>query len=89
MPEDPKKLYDIASGNAPTSVNTAILHVRVQGRSRDIALDLLDISHASSNETIKDAVARFMEIEPNLFRFTVVERHENGNMTLRPEAVFG
>lgn len=88
MSEDPKKLYDAASGKA-TAANTAVLHVRVQGRSREIALDLLDISTASPDDVIKESVARFMELTPAAFRFTVVERHDNGNMTIRPEAVFG
>ena len=87
MSEDPKKLFDAASANA--SAKTAILHVRIQGRSREIALDLLDISQASPDDLVKEAVARFMELSPALFVHTVVERHDNGNMTLRPEAVFG
>ena len=89
MSEDPKKLFDAASGNASATTKTAILHVRVQGRSREIALDLLDISPASPDDVVKEAVARFMELTPATFRHTVVERHDNGNMTLRPEAVFG
>ena len=87
MSEDPKKLFEAANRN--DSVNTAVLHVRIQGRSREIALDLLDISTASSDDVVKNSVARFMELSPDLFKHTVVERHDNGNMTLRPEAVFG
>lgn len=84
MSEDPQKLF-----NAAQSSSAAVLHVRVQGRSRDIAVDLLDISAASSDEAIRNAVAAFMEIPIDLLKHTVVERHENGNLTIRPEAVFG
>ncbi len=88
MANDPQKLFD-AAGGKQTTESSAVLHVRVQGRSRDISLDLLDIDPGSSDETVKNAVANFMEMSPELLKNTVVERHENGNMTLRPEAVFG
>lgn len=86
MTEEAKKLYEIASN---TAVKSAVMHVRVNGRSRDIALDLLDISPSSPDEYIREKVAAFMELSPKDLEFTVVERHENGNMTVRPEAVFG
>lgn len=87
MNDEARKLYENATGSGNSTAT--VLHVRVQGRSRDIALDLLDIGPTSSDEMVRQAVARFMEIEPATLRDTVIERHENGNMTLRPEAVFG
>lgn len=87
MTEDLKKLYDQAT-NQPQAAG-ALLHVRVQGRSRDIALDLLNITPASPDEAIRNAVGNFMELPPAQLQHTVIERHENGNITLRPEAVFG
>ncbi|HEY9776073.1 MAG TPA: hypothetical protein V6C81_20085 [Planktothrix sp.] len=77
-------LYERATtGNAG-----AVIHVRVNGRSRDIALDTLGLSASSADDAVRNAVANFMELAPaNLS--AVIERHENGNMTLRPEAVFG
>ncbi len=89
MAEDPNKLYNAASGIETDKARGPVLHVRVQGRSRDIALDLLGVNAASPDEAIRNSVAQFMEIEPVMLRSTVVERHENGNITLRPEAVFG
>ena len=86
--DDLKRLYDRATGNEPTSTGP-VLHVRIQGRSRDIALDLLDIGVGATDDAIRNAVARFMELPPEQFRATVIERHENGNITVRPEAVFG
>ena len=88
MTEELKNLYNTAT-NAPQTDATPIMHVRVQGRSRDIALDLLGVTGASSDEAIRAAVGNFMELPPQILASTVIERHENGNMTLRPEAVFG
>ncbi|HEY9716516.1 MAG TPA: hypothetical protein V6C69_03525 [Trichormus sp.] len=85
---DANKLYERASGRSnPT--DALVIHVRIMGRSRDIALSTLDIGANSSDEVIRDSVARFMEVAPAQLRNTVIERHEGGNMTLRPEAVFG
>lgn len=86
MTEDPKKLYELANN---TAVKSAVMHVRVNGRSRDIALDLLEISPNSPDDLIREKVAAFMELPVADFINTVIERHENGNMTVRPEAVFG
>lgn len=68
---------------------TAVLHLRFDGRSRDIALDVLDVGTASSDTVIKAAVARFVDVGVAELSDHIVERHENGNLTLRPEAVFG
>lgn len=89
MAEDPNKLYNAASGVNSDTARGPVLHVRVQGRSRDIALDLLGINSSSPDENIRSAVAAFMEIAPAMLGNTVIERHENGNLTVRPEAVFG
>ena len=83
---DANNLYERAVGNKASS---AVMHVRVMGRSRDIALDLLDVGSHSTDEAVRSAVARFMEIAPAQLTGTVLERHSDGNMTLRPQAVFG
>jgi hypothetical protein len=89
MTDELKNLYNVAT-NAPTApTSETVLHVRVQGRSRDIALDVLGLTGSASDEAIRTAVANFMELPPETLTSTVIERHPNGNLTLRPEAVFG
>lgn len=83
---DARQLYDRATN---TEQNQLVLHVRAMGRSRDISLDALDINPSSTDEVIRQAVARFMDVSEAELRGTIIERHENGNLTLRPEAVFG
>lgn len=71
------------------SAGGAVLHIRYEGTSRDIPLDLLRLSAGASDEELRAAVALYLDIrESNLARY-VVERHPNGNFTLRPEALFG
>lgn len=85
--DDIQNMYNRATGTDTEA--GPVLHVRVQGRSRDIALDLLELTPASSDADVRAAVARFMELPPAQLNNTVIERHENGNITVRPEAVFG
>ncbi len=69
--------------------DSALLHLRFEGRSREIALDVLDVGVASTDAAVRNAVATFLDIPVSNLQAYVVERHENGNLTLRPEAVFG
>ena len=67
----------------------AVVHIRFDGRSRDIPLGDLDVGPLSTDEAVKDAVARHLEVPKNRLRDYVIDRHETGNLTVRPEAVFG
>jgi hypothetical protein len=67
----------------------AVVHVRFDGRSLDIPLPDLDIGPGSGDADIKRALARHLEVPEAKLRDYVVDRHETGNLTVRPEAVFG
>jgi hypothetical protein len=43
----------------------------------------------SSDRDVRSALARYFEVPLRKFAPYVVERHANGNITVRPEAVFG
>lgn len=81
---DPRVLYNQAADRTGP-----VLHIRFQGKSRDIALEILTVETGSADDVIKAAVANFLDIGIEELKGTVIERHENGNLTLRPEAVFG
>ncbi|MBI5368807.1 MAG: hypothetical protein HZA54_17360 [Planctomycetes bacterium] len=66
-----------------------VLHVRFDGVSRDLPLERLDLGPGASDETVRAAVARVLELSPERLAGYVVERHATGNLTVRPEAVFG
>ena len=82
---DPRDLYTHATNASDSNV----MHVRFQGSSRDIALDILEVEPGTADEQIKRAVAAFLDVEISKLDSMVIERHENGNMTMRPPAVFG
>jgi hypothetical protein len=67
----------------------AVVHIRFEGRSMDVALSDLDVGPDSSDAAIKRALAKYFETTPNRLRDYVIDRHETGNMTVRPAAVFG
>lgn len=68
---------------------SAVLHVRYAGRSFDVPLSLLDAGPGSDDGQVKRMLARHLEMHESKLIDYVVDRHPNGNMTLRPEAVFG
>ena len=74
-------------GNQPPS--GPVVHVRAMGRSHDIPLGLLDLGSASTDAQVKSAVAGYLSQPTQTLDAFVVERHDNGNLTVRPEAVFG
>lgn len=65
------------------------LHIRFEGRSLDIPLSDLDVGTLSADREIKQALAVYLDVAVGKFRNYVVDRHETGNLTIRPEAVFG
>ncbi len=70
-------------------LNDAVVHVRFEGRSRDVPLRDLDLGPRSTDADVKRALARHLGVPEAKFRDYVIDRHETGNLTVRPEAVFG
>lgn len=66
-----------------------VVHIRFEGRSLDVAQGVLDVGAASSDNEIKRALAGYLETQESKLRDYVIDRHDTGNMTVRPEAVFG
>ncbi|HEV7301676.1 MAG TPA: hypothetical protein VGN72_20225 [Tepidisphaeraceae bacterium] len=66
-----------------------VLHARYGGRSFDVPLQALDLTGASPDREVKQRLAGYLEVNPRQLDAYVVDRHTNGNLTLRPEAVFG
>lgn len=66
-----------------------VLHIRYAGRSFDIPLSDLDLGTASHEADIKRRLAEYLNVSTAKLRDYTVDRHETGNLTVRPEAVFG
>jgi hypothetical protein len=74
---------------AERPIGVAVVHIRFDGRSLDIPQGELDVGPASSDNDIRTALARHLEVAPAKLRDYVIDRHDTGNLTVRPEAVFG
>ena len=72
-----------------TSAQEHFVHVRFEGQSWDIAFSVLDLGDFSSDQDVRQALANYLQVPLNKFASYIVQRHANGNITLRPEAVFG
>lgn len=72
-----------------SSMAESVIHVRFAGRSLDVPLGALDAGGRMDDRQVKRSLARYLEVPEAQLRDYVVDRHENGNLTVRPEAVFG
>ena len=75
--------------NELTPSQERVVHVRFEGQSWDIAFGVLDIGNLSSDQEVRQALADYFKVPVGKFAPYVVQRHSNGNITVRPEAVFG
>ena len=71
------------------SAHAPAVHVRFGGKSHRLSIAQLRLPANASNNGIKEAVANWLEVPVAQLNFHVIERHENGNFTVRPQAVFG
>ncbi len=71
------------------SAHAPAVHVRYGGHSQRLSVAQLGLPANADNHALKAAVARWLEVPVAHLNFHVVERHDNGNFTLRPQAVFG
>jgi hypothetical protein len=70
-------------------IEQAMVHVRFDGRSWTVPATTLAISVRADDEEVKRAVAAYLEVAVTELAQYVVERHATGNITVRPEAIFG
>jgi hypothetical protein len=78
------------SASVPAQLKqSAIAHIRFDGKSLDVPLIELGVIDPGSEPEIRRAVARHLEVSEERLRDHVLDRHETGNVTLRPQAVFG
>ena len=68
---------------------TPMVHVRFDGRSYTIPATDINIDTRADDKSVRLAMAMYFDVAIERFAFYVVERYVNGNITVRPEAVFG
>ena len=64
-----------------------IVHVRFADAEFDISMPGLELGENSSDHEVKQALAGYLDVPSYRLDGYVIDRHENGNLTLRLEAV--
>lgn len=68
----------------------ATLHIPYEGRYVDIHQEDVDLGDLSTDQDIRRAVAMYFEQPVEKFNAMAVEKNpETGDITLRPQAIFG
>ncbi len=66
-----------------------MIHVRFQGRSYDLTDTMLGLERSRDEEAIRRRLARFLEVPDRELDAYVVDQRPNGDIVVRPEAVYG
>ena len=66
-----------------------MIHVRFEGRSFDFTEGQLGVQTLTSDQELKERLARRLEVSPDSLQPYVVDRTQRGDMIVRPEAVYG
>jgi hypothetical protein len=66
-----------------------MVHIRFEGRSLDVTEAQLGIATAMSDITVKEQVSRHLDVNTDRLSAYVVDRRPNGDLIIRPEAVYG
>ena len=64
-------------------------HRERDGVIEEIGSDGPDLDGLGTDRDVRQALAQYFDLPVQKFAPYVVERHANGNITVRPEAVFG
>ena len=65
------------------------IHVRFNGRSDTFDCGTFGISTITSDDEIKEKLAHYYDQEKDALDNLVIEHLANGNITVRPQAVYG
>lgn len=65
-----------------------VVHVRFADSDFDISMPGLELGSTSSDDEVKQALAFYLDVPSYRLDEYVIDRHENGNLTVRLEAIF-
>ena len=66
-----------------------MVHIRFEGCSYDVAATQLEVMPGMSDGVLKERAAQYLEVQPNRMQSYVVDHRPNGDIIIRPEAVYG
>ena len=66
-----------------------MVHIRFEGRSYELHEDDVRIYATMSDKQITERLAQHFDVEAKRLTYYVIDRVPNGNLVIRPEAVYG
>lgn len=66
-----------------------MIHVRFEGRSYEVDLQDRNRAGKAADQDLLNRLATYFDADPNRFDGYVVDRRPNGEVIVRPEAVYG
>jgi hypothetical protein len=79
----------VADGVRLLTKEIEMVHVRYEGRSFDLTEGQLGLQTVTSDQELKERLARRFDVDPESFKPYVVDRTQRGDTIVRPEAVYG
>ena len=73
----------------PKKGGLIMVHVRFEGRSYDLTERQLDLNGHGHDTDVKACLALHFDVSPERFALYVIDRLPNGDLIVRPEAVYG
>lgn len=67
---------------------TRVVHVRLDGKTKELPLSELPLTSKSSDEEILAVLAKNLRVDIERFMYFSVERKKDGSIFLRPDALF-
>ena len=66
-----------------------MVHIRFEGRSYDVATTQLEVMSSMGDGMVEERVSQYLEVQPTCLQTYVVDHRPNGDIIVRPEAVYG
>ena len=66
-----------------------MVHVRFEGRSFDLTRRELGLNGQRRDADVKARLALYFDVRPERFDICIVDQRPNGDLIVRPEAVYG
>ncbi len=75
-------------GSVASKGSSKVLHVRLDGKTKELALSELPLTPKSTDEEILAVLAKNLRVDIERFSFFTIERKKDGSIYLRPDALF-
>ena len=90
MAEKAKETSSVSDNEGAVANNRPVkyIHVRLDGKTKELILADISLSLKSTDEEILAVLAKSLRVDIERFSLFTVDRRKDGNIYLRPDALF-